>query len=145
MCMVGNGQAANVFYHLTYEGFDLEALDNPVERAAVEDQIANFGQTPIQLFKKKHHKRGPAIPIARPLYYAPASITLTSIIPSMQSSPLMFVGLIDSRVVTVNSQLTVNVRPWITPSIQGGGSFTFSSQVNVFRFSFGSVGICSYL
>jgi hypothetical protein len=143
--MVGNGQAANVFYHLTYEGFDLEALDNPVECAAVEDQIANFGQTPIQLFKKKHHKRGPAIPVARPLYYAPASITLTSIIPSMQSSPLMFVGLIDSRVVTVNSQLTVNVRPWITPSIQGGGSFTFSSQVNVFLFSFRSVGICSYL
>jgi hypothetical protein len=125
-------EAANVFYHLTYEGFDLEALDNPVERAAVEDQIANFGQTPIQLFKKKHHKRGPAIPVARPLYYAPASITLTSIIPSMQSSPLMFVGLIDSRVVTVNSQLTVNVRPWITPSIQGGGSFTFSSQDSLY-------------
>jgi len=125
-------EAANVFYHLTYEGFDLEALDNPVECAAVEDQIANFGQTPIQLFKKKHHKRGPAIPVARPLYYAPASITLTSIIPSMQSSPLMFVGLIDSRVVTVNSQLTVNVRPWITPSIQGGGSFTFSSQDSLY-------------
>ncbi|CAK9237200.1 unnamed protein product [Sphagnum troendelagicum] len=125
-------EATNVFYHLTYEGFDLEALDNPVECAAVEDQIANFGQTPIQLFKKKHHKRGPAIPIARPLYYAPASITLTSIIPSMQSSPLMFVGLIDSRVVTVNSQLTVNVRPWITPSIQGGGSFTFSSQDSLY-------------
>lgn len=72
-------EAANVFYYLTYENaVDLDALEDPVERASVEDQIANFGQTPVQLFRKPHPKRGPPVPVARPLYYAPASITLTS-------------------------------------------------------------------
>jgi len=123
-------QAANVFYHLTYEGaVDLEAMDSALERSAVEDQIANFGQTPMQLFKKKHHKRGPPIPIARPLYYAPASIALTSYINSSLASPIMYVGLIGSKVVTINGNLGMTVRPWMTPSIQSsGGSFTFSSS-----------------
>lgn len=124
-------QAANVFYHLTYEGaVDLEAMDNPLERAAVEDQIANFGQTPIQLFRKKHPKRGPAQPVARPLYYAPASITMTSFIPAEslpaeKGTKLIFVGLIDGLVVTINKSLTVVVRAWITPALQ---NFTFSSS-----------------
>jgi hypothetical protein len=129
-------QAANVFYHLTYEGaVDLAAMEDCMERAAIEDQIANFGQTPIQLFRKKHPKRGPAQPIARPLYYAPASITLTSTIPPQSPSPgqkvtkVIFVGLIDGLVVTINKSLSVVVRTWITPALQ---NFTFSSsQVSV--------------
>lgn len=43
-------EAANVFYYLTYENaVDLDAIEDPVERASVEDQIANFGQTPVQV------------------------------------------------------------------------------------------------
>jgi hypothetical protein len=126
-------QAANVFYHLTYEGaVDIHAMENSLERAAVEDQIANFGQTPIQLFRKKHQKRGPAVPVARPLYYAPASIMMTSFISSAQSSApgqkatsIIFVGLIDGLVVTVNESLTVMSRAWITPALR---NFTFSSS-----------------
>ncbi|KDD72785.1 Beige/BEACH domain-containing protein, partial [Helicosporidium sp. ATCC 50920] len=44
-------EACNAFFYLTYEGaVDLEALTDPMQRAAVEDQIRHFGQTPIQLF-----------------------------------------------------------------------------------------------
>lgn len=125
-------EAANVFYHLTYEGaVDLDAMEDCTERTAIEDQIAGFGQTPIQLFKKKHPRRGPAQPIARPLYYAPASITMTSTIPAPSPSPgqkvtkVVFVGLIDGLVVTINKSLSVVVRTWITPALQ---NFTFSSS-----------------
>lgn len=47
----------NLYYHLTYEGaVDLEALDQR-ERAALEIQIQEFGQTPKQLFAAAHPAR----------------------------------------------------------------------------------------
>lgn len=135
-------EAANVFYHLTYEGaVELEALDDRLQRAAVEDQIANFGQTPIQLFWKKHPSRGPPMPIARPLYYAPASITLTSSVPANVLNPgsltgpktaaLIFVGVIEGKVVLVTSGLNVIIKSWLTPT-QTAGNFTFSSSQDPF-------------
>eukprot|EP00897_Mesotaenium_endlicherianum_P007795 jgi/Mesen1/7043/ME000369S06370 len=156
--------ATNVFYHLTYEGaVDLEALDDPFERASVEDQIANFGQTPMQLFRKKHPKRGPPVPVARPLLYAPASITLTSKLSpsslyygphgsraragvgggeasssSSGSSPLavIYVGLLENRVLTVTGNQVATLGSWITPYSQAGSSFTFSSSQDPY-FGFG--------
>ncbi|KAL3684694.1 hypothetical protein R1sor_002716 [Riccia sorocarpa] len=137
-------EAANVFYHLTYEdAVNLEATETMNERAAIEDQIANFGQTPVQLFRKRHPKRGVAMPITRPLYYAPASISVTSSIPGsvaasgQKNDSTVYVGVTDGKVVTVNSGFTINVRPWITPGLQGGGSFTFSSSQEPF-FGIGS-------
>lgn len=51
-------KAYNVFYYLTYEGMvDMEAIKDPEERRAIESQIANFGQTPSQLFTTPHPKR----------------------------------------------------------------------------------------
>jgi Beige/BEACH domain/Concanavalin A-like lectin/glucanases superfamily/PH domain associated with Beige/BEACH/Neurobeachin/BDCP, DUF4704 alpha solenoid region/WD domain, G-beta repeat len=50
-------RADNVFHHLTYEGaVDLDALDD-MQRAAIESQIVNFGQTPAQLFAEPHPRR----------------------------------------------------------------------------------------
>ncbi|KAL2652898.1 hypothetical protein R1flu_021026 [Riccia fluitans] len=128
-------EAANVFYHLTYEdAVNLEAVESLNERAAIEDQIANFGQTPMQLFRKRHPKRGMAMPITRPLYYAPASISVTSSIPGgvtaggHKNDSTVYVGVADGKVVTVNNGLTIIVRAWITPGLQSGGSFTFSSS-----------------
>jgi hypothetical protein len=47
--------ALNVFHHLTYEGaVDIDALEDPVQRAATIGIINNFGQTPKQLFRKPH-------------------------------------------------------------------------------------------
>ncbi|KAK2150210.1 hypothetical protein LSH36_418g02079 [Paralvinella palmiformis] len=48
----------NVFYHLTYEGYiDIESIEDLNERAALETQIMEFGQTPKQLFTKPHKPR----------------------------------------------------------------------------------------
>lgn len=51
-------EALNVFYYVTYEGaVDLDAIQNPHERASLEGMINNFGQTPTQLLKEPHPKR----------------------------------------------------------------------------------------
>lgn len=145
-------QANNVFYYLTYEGtVDLDKITDPFERASVEDQIANFGQTPLQLFKRPHPKRGPAMPLARPLFFSPSAIRLSSVQPpqvhvpvlphqapqgSQGSHPaggneaaLVFVGLVEGRVVSLTRGQHLCVRPWISPFSQGAGSFTFSSSM----------------
>ena len=50
--------AHNLFYFLTYEGsVDIDAIQDPVERAAVEAQISLFGQCPSQLFTQPHPQR----------------------------------------------------------------------------------------
>ena len=124
-------QAANIFYYLTYEGaVDLDNMEDDFQRAAIEDQIANFGQTPIQIFRKKHPRRGPPIPIAHPLYFAPGSINLSSIVSSHPPSALLYVGILDSNIVLVNQGLSFSVKMWLTTQLQAGGNFTFSgSQV----------------
>ncbi|KAK3582874.1 hypothetical protein CHS0354_012486 [Potamilus streckersoni] len=51
-------EALNVFYYCTYEGaVDLDAIQNPVERKALEGMINNFGQTPCRLLKEPHPQR----------------------------------------------------------------------------------------
>eukprot|EP01135_Chromosphaera_perkinsii_P000316 Nk52_evm85s62 gene=Nk52_evmTU85s62 len=48
----------NIFFHLTYEGaVDLNAIKDPIERAAIEEQINEFGQIPTQLFTQPHPVR----------------------------------------------------------------------------------------
>ena len=47
-----------MFYYCTYEGaVNLDAIEDPEEREAVEGMINNFGQTPCQLLKEAHPKR----------------------------------------------------------------------------------------
>jgi hypothetical protein len=125
-------QAANIFYYLTYEGaVDLENMDDMLQKSAIEDQIANFGQTPIQIFRKKHPRRGPPIPIVHPLYFAPQSITVTSIVPSTSTplSSVLFIGLLDSNIVLMNKGLILSVKLWLTTQLQSGGNFTFSGSL----------------
>lgn len=128
-------QAANIFYYLTYEGaVDLENMDDMLQKSAIEDQIANFGQTPIQIFRKKHPRRGPPIPIAHPLYFAPASISLTLCVNNVvnAASALLFVGLVDSDIILVNQDLTLSVKIWLSSSLQANGSLTFSGNLVIF-------------
>ncbi|KAK4276908.1 hypothetical protein QN277_015003 [Acacia crassicarpa] len=128
-------EAANIFYYLTYEGaVDLETMDDDLQRASIEDQIANFGQTPIQIFYKKHPRRGPPIPIAHPLHFAPDSISLTSFVcnTSHSSSPFLYVGLMESSIVLVNEGLNLSVKMWLTSQLQSGGNFTFSNSQDAF-------------
>ncbi|XP_057974811.1 BEACH domain-containing protein B isoform X2 [Malania oleifera] len=133
-------EAANIFYYLTYEGaVDLDTMEDELQRSAIEDQIANFGQTPIQIFRKKHPRRGPPIPIAHPLHFAPGSINLTSAISSTTFPPsaVLYVGIVDSNIVIVNQGLTMSVKMWLTTQLQSGGNFTFSGSQDPF-FGIGS-------
>ncbi|KAF3447262.1 hypothetical protein FNV43_RR12442 [Rhamnella rubrinervis] len=128
-------EAANIFYYLTYEGaVDLDTMEDELQRSAIEDQIANFGQTPIQIFRKKHPRRGLPIPIAHPLYFAPGSINLTSIISSTSypSSAVLYVHILDSNIVLVNQGITLSVKMWLTTQLQSGGNFTFSGSQDPF-------------
>ena len=51
-------EADNLFHYLTYEGsVDIEAEMDPGQRAALEAQILEFGQTPTQLFTSPHPPR----------------------------------------------------------------------------------------
>lgn len=128
-------EAANIFYYLTYEGaVDLESMEDELQRSAIEDQIANFGQTPIQIFRKKHPRRGPPIPIAHPLHFAPSSISLTSVLSSTlgSSSALLYVNVYDSYVIVVNQGLSMSIKMWVTTQLQSGGNFTFSGSQDPF-------------
>lgn len=126
-------QAANIFYYLTYEGaVDLDTMEDELQKSAIEDQIANFGQTSIQLFRRKHPRRGPPIPITHPLRFAPDSINLSSVVTSTSNSPsaVLYVNMLDSNIILVNQGLTMSVKIWLTTQLQSGGNFTFSgSQV----------------
>ncbi|XP_067052011.1 protein FAN-like isoform X3 [Acropora muricata] len=51
-------KADNVFYYLTYEGaVDLDGIEDPNERASLEAQILEFGQTPKQIFTNPHPQK----------------------------------------------------------------------------------------
>ncbi|CAM8878100.1 unnamed protein product [Rhodiola kirilowii] len=133
-------EAANIFYYLTYDGaVDIDSMEDELQKSAIEDQIANFGQTPIQLFRKKHPRRGPPIPVAHPLCFAPGSINLTSIVSSTNYLPsaILYVNLLDSNIVHVNQGLSMSVKLWLTTQMQSGGNFTFSGAQDLF-FGIGS-------
>lgn len=59
-------KAVNVFHPLTYEGeVDLDAIEDPTERASAMEQIHSFGQTPKRLFDSgAHPKREHVSPMA---------------------------------------------------------------------------------
>ncbi|TID30728.1 hypothetical protein CANINC_000644 [Pichia inconspicua] len=50
--------AVNVFHYLSYPGsVDLESIHDEHERAVIVSIIHNFGQTPLQIFRKQHPKK----------------------------------------------------------------------------------------
>lgn len=58
--------ALNVFIHITYEGeIDVDAITDPVMRAATISQINNFGQTPSRVFRKPHPQKVVPEPLKR--------------------------------------------------------------------------------
>ncbi|KAL4567136.1 hypothetical protein LXL04_022710 [Taraxacum kok-saghyz] len=52
--------ANNVFFYMLYEGaVNIDKIQDPVQRHAVQDQIANIGQTPSRLLAIPHYKKMP--------------------------------------------------------------------------------------
>ena len=58
-CKQNSIEDDNVYHPYSYEGFiDFDKVTNPQERKAYEIHVSEFGQTPRQLFKKLHPKKG---------------------------------------------------------------------------------------
>ncbi|XP_059533375.1 lysosomal-trafficking regulator isoform X5 [Myotis daubentonii] len=67
-------QAINVFHPATYFGMDVSAVEDPVQRRALETMIKTYGQTPRQLFQAAHVSRpGPRLSLEGEL---PAAVGL---------------------------------------------------------------------
>ena len=139
----------NVFHHLTYEGsVDVDAIADPDQRAAVEAQIINFGQTPAQMFKKPHPRRAPPLAPLPPLRHAPHAISLAAVVappppgsggggggaagllasigqPTAAAPPVAFLsveggGAASSRIVTMSADRNIAVHRFIRPPPQAG-------------------------
>lgn len=92
--------AANTFPHVSYEGgVDLEAMDDPVTRAAVEEQIKSFGQTPTQLFTAPHLQRQRRDQRAQRVP-AGAAALLQEVTPGV---PITFMAAHAGKVLTISS------------------------------------------
>ena len=104
--------AANVFFYLTYEGrVDLEAVSDAAERAALQTQISEFGQTPQQLFTTPHPPRhSQSASVARPLHWGDAPFGRPFASASLGSSALFRVSICgdahDRCVVAIDQTMT---------------------------------------
>ncbi|KAK9806574.1 hypothetical protein WJX73_003713 [Symbiochloris irregularis] len=134
-------EAVNVFYYLTYEGAaDLDDIADPLQRKAVEDQISFFGQTPSQLFKRAHPKRGPPpSPALHPLLNCPDAMKLNplQILPSKRpNASVACLRVVDSRLLTIGADRAICSHKWVSardnqPALTFSSSMTDSSSVTV--------------
>ena len=54
--------ACNVFHYASYEGsVDIATIEDELQQQALADQIENFGQCPMQLFRRPHPQRHAAV------------------------------------------------------------------------------------
>lgn len=60
--------ANNVFHFLSYDGYDIEAILDPLERQAAKSFVENFGCVPRQLFSLPHPSRYKSEESFSPLY-----------------------------------------------------------------------------
>lgn len=62
--------ANNVFLPSSYEGnVKIELISDPIERRAIKIQIAEYGQTPKQLFDSPHPQRKEKPSSSKPMYF----------------------------------------------------------------------------
>jgi len=117
--------ANNLFFHLTYEGaVDLSSIKDPVVLDAVKEQIAQFGQTPTQLFRKPHPARQPlaAIRAQRLALHSSFSQLLTqtdfhhpALRRAMVSKEMAVLHIkpLDGKLVTLSASNVVGLHLWL--------------------------------
>ncbi|KAJ2330364.1 hypothetical protein GGI00_003740, partial [Coemansia sp. RSA 2681] len=107
-------KAHNVFYYLTYEGaVNLDAIQDPVERASVESQIHYFGQTPTQLFTAPHPSRHLHLPA--PLYtpLTSAAGQVQQFVLQASNCDISFVGCPRQAVAGAHAAMAPHSIPWL--------------------------------
>ncbi|XP_071786935.1 neurobeachin-like isoform X3 [Asterias amurensis] len=112
-------RAANVFYYLTYEGsVNLDTIDDPIMREAIENQIRSFGQTPAQLMTEPHPPRSSAMHLSPMMYSDQLSQDVLMIIKFLSNSPIIHVSanthpnVPTAAVVTAAANQTFALNKW---------------------------------
>ncbi|CAF0746128.1 unnamed protein product [Didymodactylos carnosus] len=101
-------RAVNLFYYMTYEGaINLDAITNPIDRAAVETQIKNFGQTPSQLLTEPHPPRNSAMALA-PMVYNQITEDVSMIMKFSSNAPIIHVSANTNPSIPLQAVLTIS-------------------------------------
>lgn len=137
-------KAFNVFYYCTYEGaVNLDAINDPEEREAVEGMINNFGQTPCQLLKEPHpkrmtleesvlfnrqrRKRAPSLMATMPDWKP----YLLELVASTDKDPVVYIQAAKrdtdtGALITISSSGLVGIHAWLPPDLNAKNQdFTF--------------------
>jgi len=109
-----------------------QAVADKLEQKSLVAQIHNFGQTPAQLFRRKHPKRAPLLPSTLPLLLQPKGALRLTMIGAPQRdqtvAALVHLAVTEGRVVAVGADRTFASHRWITPNSSAAGTFTFTSS-----------------
>ncbi|KAJ2079660.1 hypothetical protein H4R24_003630 [Coemansia sp. RSA 988] len=112
-------KAHNVFYYLTYEGaVNIDAVQDPMERASIESQIHYFGQTPTQLFTEPHPARHVRTPDPHHLSLTAPSGTVQQFTLQVSSSDIAFVGSSRHAALVSPRGVSAAIGPVLWPSLQ---------------------------
>ena len=69
---------------------DLNAIADPQMRRATESQVANFGQTPSQLFRERHPRRLQMNDALTTAGYAPTSTSVESGLSMVRETNILY-------------------------------------------------------
>lgn len=94
--------AVNTFYYLTYQGnVNLNMIQDPSLRDAIETQIKHFGQTPSQLTTEPHPPRFSALH-ASPLVFASSVDDVNKIVKFPFNTPVVHISSCIGNYITSN-------------------------------------------
>ncbi|XP_032873568.1 lipopolysaccharide-responsive and beige-like anchor protein [Amblyraja radiata] len=112
-------RSLNVFYYLTYEGaVNLNSINDPVLREAVEAQIRSFGQTPSQLLIEPHPPRSSAMQVTPLMFTDQMQQDVIMVLKFPSNSPVTHVaantqpGLAVPAIITVTASRLFAVNKW---------------------------------
>ena len=114
--------ALNVFYYLTYEGaIDLDAIDDPRERAATEAQISHFGNTPTQLLTRPLSARKSPDAVAHvPIGSMPSDHARLLGERQISRAPVLAIALSHDRLVGVGADRRTASLRWASGALVDG-------------------------
>ncbi|CAF3766606.1 unnamed protein product [Rotaria sordida] len=101
-------RAINVFYYLTYEGtLNFDAITNPIDRAAIEAQIKNFGQAPSQILTEPHPPRNSAI-ASNPTMHHVSPEDVSMIMKFSSNAPIIHVAANTNPTLSTQAVITIS-------------------------------------
>ena len=102
----------------------MDAIKDPMMRKALQDQVANYGQTPMQLFTTPHLKRNPRPTLARIVQWTQESLRFALFqMPVSSNSPIAYAAVNSSKgeiskVLTVSCDGSFAIHKWISKKVQ---------------------------